>query len=72
MKSQIEIVLAKKEDLPQCAEILREIYNNNELNEGWTEKSSMAICNFCFKLNPDLFFVAKMQGGRLLVLHILS
>ena len=55
----IEIKLAKKTDLSQCAEILREIYNNNVLNEGWTEQSSRAICEFYFRLNPDLFFVAK-------------
>ncbi len=55
----IEIKLAQKNDLPQCAEILRDIYNNNVLNEGWTVESSNAICEFYFKLNPDLFFVAK-------------
>ena len=55
----IEIKLAEKQDLPQCAEILRDIYNNNVLSEGWTVESSNAICEFYFKLNPDLFFVAK-------------
>ena len=55
----IEIKLAEKKDLTQCADILREIYNNNVLNEGWTIESSNAICEFYFKLNPDLFFVAK-------------
>lgn len=55
----IEIKLAYKEDLTQCANILREIYNNNILNEGWTIESSNAICEFYFKLNPDLYFVAK-------------
>lgn len=55
----IEIKLATKNDLTQCAKILRDIYNNNVLNEGWTEKSSNAICDFYFKLQPDLFFVAK-------------
>ena len=59
----IEIKLAEKQDLVQCAEILREIYNNNELSEGWTEESSNAICEFYFKLNPDLFFVAKNDTG---------
>ena len=55
----IEIKLAEKKDLKQCATILMEIYNNNVLSEGWTEKSSNAICEFYFKINPDLFFVAK-------------
>ena len=55
----IEIKPANAKDLLQCARILRDIYNNNVLNEGWTEKSSIAICNFYFKLQPDLFFVAK-------------
>ena len=59
----IEIKLAEKQDLAQCAEILREIYNNNVLSEGWTEESSNAICEFYFKLNPDLFFVAKDKMG---------
>ena len=59
----IEIKLAEKQDLVQCAEILREIYNNNVLSEGWTEESSNAICEFYFKLNPDLFFVAKDKMG---------
>lgn len=57
----IQIKLAEKNDLPQCAEILRDIYNNNVLSEGWTIESSNAICKFYFKLNPDLFFVAKNE-----------
>lgn len=57
----IEIRLAEKKDLQQCADILMDIYNNNVLNEGWTNQSSNAICEFYFKLNPDLFFVAKNE-----------
>ena len=57
----IVIGLAQKNDLPQCANILREIYNNNVLSEGWTIESSNAICVFYFRLNPDLFFVAKNE-----------
>lgn len=57
----IVIGLAQKNDLPQCANILREIYNNNVLSEGWTIESSNAICEFYFRLNPDLFFVAKNE-----------
>ncbi|MBQ8424473.1 MAG: GNAT family N-acetyltransferase [Clostridia bacterium] len=57
----IEIKLAEKNDLSQCAEILRDIYNNNVLSEGWTIESSNSICEFYFKLNPDLFFVAKNE-----------
>lgn len=59
----IKIELAKKKDLKECAKILMDIYNNNVLNEGWTEKSSNAICNFFFKMQPDLFLVAKTSGG---------
>lgn len=55
----IEFTMAKKKDLILCAEILRNIYNNNVLNEGWTVESSISICEFYFKLQPDLFFVAK-------------
>ena len=60
---KFEICLAKREDLKSCAKILREIYNSNVLNEGWTEESSNKVCEFFFKLNPDLFFVAKNQTG---------
>lgn len=59
----IEIQPAKKEDLIYCAKILREIYNNNVLGEGWTVESSNAICEFFFKLQPDLFLVAKNDRG---------
>lgn len=55
----ISIKNIKESELTQCAEILRQIYNNNVLNEGWTDKSSLAICRFFYVLNPDLFFVAK-------------
>lgn len=55
----IEIRLAKRKDLGECAKILKNIYNNNVLSEGWTEKTSNNICNFYYKLQPDLFFVAK-------------
>ena len=46
-------------DLTQCAEILKSIYNSNVLSEGWTDQSALEICKFYFKLQPDLFFVAK-------------
>ena len=55
----VEIKLAEKKDLLQCSRILKNIYNNNVLSEGWTEESSNAICEFYFKINPDLFFVEK-------------
>ena len=58
----IKITLIEKNELPQCASILRDIYNNNVLNEGWTVESSNAICTFYFKVNPDLFFVAKKEN----------
>lgn len=57
-----EIVLATAKDIPMCAKILRDIYNSNVLSEGWTEESSKAICNFYYKLQPDLFFVAKKES----------
>ena len=57
----VEIKLAQKDDLSQCANILKEIYNNNVLSEGWTVESSNDICKFYFKLNPDLFFIAKNE-----------
>ena len=57
-----EIRLAEKKHMSHCAKILMDIYNNNVLNEGWTEESSNDICNFYFKLNPDLFFVAIVEN----------
>ena len=42
----IEIKLAEKNDLPQCAEILRDIYNNNVLDEGGLLKVQMLFANF--------------------------
>ena len=58
----IKIELAKKKDLKECAKILMEIYNNNVLNEGWTDESSYAICEFYFKMQPELFLVAKVAN----------
>ena len=57
-----DIVRAGAEDMNGCARILREIYNNNVLSEGWTEESSLNICKFYYKMQPDLFFVAKKDG----------
>lgn len=57
-----KIVKATKSDLAGCASILKEIYNSNILSEGWTDESSLAICEFYFKLQPDLFYVAKKEG----------
>ena len=59
----IEIKPVEKSDLPECAKILMNIYNNNILSEGWTKESANAICEFYFKLQPDLFFVAKNREG---------
>lgn len=53
---------ASYDDLPQCAKILKDIYNNNVLSEGWTDESSLNICKFYYKLQPDLFLVAKKDG----------
>lgn len=57
-----EVVRASADDLLACAKILKDIYNNNVLSEGWTEESSLNICKFYYKLQPDLYFVAKKQG----------
>ena len=57
-----KIVRATKNDLPACAKILKDIYNANILSEGWTDASSLSICEFYYKLQPDLFFVAKHEG----------
>lgn len=57
-----EITKASKKDLTGCAKILKDIYNSNVLSEGWTDESSLAICDFYFKLQPDLFFIAKKEG----------
>ncbi len=58
----MKIQIATSNDLPQCAKILMDIYNSNVLNEGWTTESSNAICQYYFKKQPDLFFVAKDKG----------
>ena len=57
-----EIVLATQKDIPMCAKILKDIYNSNVLSEGWTDESSKAICEFYYKLQPDLFYIAKKEG----------
>ena len=58
-RQNIQIENASKNDLRACAEILKSIYNSNILSEGWTDESALNICKFYFKLQPDLFFVAK-------------
>ena len=57
-----EVVRASSDDLKECASILKRIYNNNVLSEGWTDESSLNICRFYYRLQPDLFFVAKRKG----------
>lgn len=57
-----EIVLANTNDLKGCAKILKDIYNSNVLSEGWTDKSSLDLCTFHYKRQPDLFYVAKKEG----------
>lgn len=54
----------KKNKLKDCAKILRDIYNNNVLSEGWTEETSLKTCQFFYKQNKDLFFVAKNEQGQ--------
>lgn len=58
-----KIDLVRKNELKECAKILRNIYNNNVLSEGWTETTSLNTCKFFFKQNRDLFFVAKNDKG---------
>jgi len=52
----------KQDDVSKCAGIVMEIYNNNILNEGWTEETSNAFVGFVFKIQPDLCFVAETDG----------
>ncbi len=55
----ISINLATQKDLQSCARILMDNYNSSVLNEGWTIKTATKLCNFFYKMQPDLFFVAK-------------
>lgn len=53
------IVEASDNNLNECASILCQEYNNNMLNEGWAKEDALKYCKFYFKLQPDIFFVAK-------------
>ena len=44
-----KICLVKRNELKDCAKILRDIYNNNVLSEGWTEKTSLNTCLFFYR-----------------------
>lgn len=59
-----KIASVKKTELKNCAKILRDIYNSNVLNEGWTEETSLNTCKFFYKQNKDLFFVAKDENDK--------
>lgn len=61
-----KICLVKRNELKDCAKILRDIYNNNVLSEGWTEKTSLNTCLFFYKQNKDLFFVAKDENDKVI------
>ena len=50
------------EDLLQCATIIMDIYNNNELQENWTVTSALAFCTHFQNSNPHLFLVAKKEN----------
>ena len=61
----ISINLATQKDLQSCARILMDNYNSSVLNEGWTIKTATKLCNFFYKMQPDLFFVVNDE--RLLI-----
>ena len=63
---EFKISLVKKKELKECAKILMDIYNNNVLNEGWTEATSLNTCNFFFNQNKDLFFVVKDTNNKII------
>ena len=46
-------------DISQCAEIMVNEYNNNDLAEGWSKQTAILLCQHYQKLQPDLFLVAK-------------
>ena len=58
----MNIQLAKKDELEQCAAILMDTYNKTILDEGWTTKWAVENMQFNFARQPDLFFVAKVDG----------
>jgi len=58
----VTVDLAAAKDLPACAKIIVDIYNNNILKQGWTQKAAERICKFYYHLQPDLLFVAKREN----------
>lgn len=52
---------ASVDDIFQCADIMLHEYNNNSLGEGWSKQRAVELCEFYYRLQPDLFWVAKIE-----------
>lgn len=52
---------ASAENIEQCALIMLTEYNNNILKEDWTLDCALKLCEFYYKLQPDLFLIAQKE-----------
>jgi len=56
------IRLVKPEDINNLAYIYKELYDGIEIWESWTIESAKALLSYWYDRQPDLFFVAEVDG----------
>lgn len=59
---QIDIELVKESDLKDLAVIYKQLYDNAEIGEFWTEETALQLFNYWLKTQPDLFFCAYVDN----------
>lgn len=58
----ISIRLIKENEIKEVAEVFKKVYNDFDVGENWDSKSATNLLKCLFDRQPDLFFIAEVEG----------
>lgn len=61
-KAEIKIRLIEESDIPKVAKIYANSFNKANIGENWGTENSEIFINYCYRRQPDLFFIALIQN----------
>lgn len=60
---QVRIRLARRKDIKELSKVYAAVYRKFDAGEDWTEKKACVLLSYWLNRQPDMFFVADIDGN---------
>jgi len=62
MSKDITLELITKEEVEETGRVYKEVFGASSFNENWPVEKAVDFVTYLYRVQPDLFFVAKLDG----------